>query len=120
VFRTKLGYSTFSALPEAFFKDPQSFSNNPITNGPFKFEKWDHNQQIIMAANPDYPGPEKPKVQKIVYKMYEDDNAAYADLVSNNLDFLEVIPPSALAGDKWKSDLGDRAIEGEQGVIQTI
>ncbi|WP_055482736.1 peptide ABC transporter substrate-binding protein [Sphaerimonospora mesophila] len=120
VFRTKLGYSTFSALPDAFFKDPKAFSSNPVTNGPFKFAKWDHNSQLVMDANPDYPGAEKPKVKQIVYKMYQDDNAAYADLVSNNLDFTELIPPSALAGDKWKSDLGDRAIEGQQGVIQTL
>ncbi|GLW97436.1 ABC transporter substrate-binding protein [Microtetraspora sp. NBRC 16547] len=120
VFRTKLGYTTFAALPEAFFKDPTAFKDNPVTNGPFKFVKWDHNSQIVVEANPDYPGAEKPKVKKIVYKMYKDDDAAYADLVSNNLDFTELVPPSALAGDKWKSDLGDRAIEGQQGVIQTL
>lgn len=120
VFRTKLGYATFSALPESFYNDPKAFASNPVTNGPFKFVKWDHNSQIVMEANPDYPGEEKPKVKQIVYKMYQDDNAAYADLVSNNLDFLEVIPPSALAGDKWKSDLGDRAIDSQQGLIQTI
>ncbi|KAB8180713.1 peptide ABC transporter substrate-binding protein [Microbispora catharanthi] len=120
VFRTKLGYTTFAALPEAFFKDPKGFAQKPVTNGPFKFVQWDHNSQIIVEANPDYPGPEKPKVKKIVYKMYKDDNAAYADLVSNNLDFTELIPPSALAGDKWKTDLGDRAIDGQQGVIQTV
>ncbi|WP_067185907.1 peptide ABC transporter substrate-binding protein [Microtetraspora niveoalba] len=120
VFRTKLGYTTFSPLPEAFFKDPKAFASNPVTNGPFKFVKWDHNSQIVIEAVPDYPGAEKPKVKKIVYKMYKDDDAAYADLVSNNLDFTELVPPSALAGDKWKSDLGDRAIEGQQGVIQTI
>ncbi|GII34829.1 peptide ABC transporter substrate-binding protein [Planotetraspora mira] len=120
VFRTKLGYITFAPLPEAFFKDPKGFASNPITNGPFKFVKWDHNSQIVVAANPDYAGAEKPKVKQIVYKMYKDDDAAYADLVSNNLDFTELIPPSALAGDKWKTDLGDRAIEGQQGVIQTV
>ncbi|GAA1308102.1 peptide ABC transporter substrate-binding protein [Planotetraspora silvatica] len=120
VFRTKLGYITFAPLPEAFFKDPKGFASNPVTNGPFKFVKWDHNSQIVVAANPDYAGVEKPKVKQIVYKMYKDDDAAYADLVSNNLDFTELIPPSALAGDKWKTDLGDRAIEGQQGVIQTV
>lgn len=120
VFRTKLGYSTFSALPEAFFKDPKGFAQNPISNGPFKFVKWDHNKEIVVEANPDYHGAEKPKVKRIVYRMYQNDDAAYADLLSNNLDFTELIPPSALAGDKWKSDLGDRAIEGQQGVIQTI
>jgi oligopeptide transport system substrate-binding protein len=120
VFRTKLGYSTFSALPDAFFKDPKAYVANPITNGPYKVVKWDHNSQIVVAANPDYFGATKPKVKQIVYKMYKDDDAAYADLVSNNLDFSELVPPSALAGDKWKTDLGDRAIEGQQGIVQTI
>lgn len=120
VFRTKLGYSAFSALPEAFFKNPTAFVAAPVTNGPFMFVKWDHNSQIVVAANPDYYGTEKPKVRQIIYKMYKDDNASYADLVSNNLDFSEQVPPSALADAKWKQDLGDHAIEGEQGVVQTI
>ncbi|WP_283139035.1 peptide ABC transporter substrate-binding protein [Rhizohabitans arisaemae] len=117
----KVGYTTFSPLPDAFFSStPAEFGKKPVGNGPFKFESWQNNVQITVATNADYPGERKSKVKKIVYKMYQDDNAAYADLISNNLDFLEVVPPSALTGDKWKTDLGDRAISGEQGVIQTL
>jgi oligopeptide transport system substrate-binding protein len=39
--------------------------------------------------------------------MYQDPTAAYNDLVSGTLDFLQQVPTSALAGEKWKTDLGE-------------
>ena len=52
--------------------------------------------------------------------MYSDFDAAYADLLSNNLDVLDNIPVSALADDAYQSDLGDRWSEIVSGTITTI
>ncbi|MCX5208467.1 hypothetical protein OG689_04010 [Kitasatospora sp. NBC_00240] len=51
----------------------------------------------------------------VVCKMYSTAEAAYADLQSDNLDVLDQVPPSALAG--YRSDLGSRAIDAPQGGI---
>lgn len=111
VFPTKLGYSTFMPLPDAFFtQKPEDFGKKPIGNGPVKFVSWENNVAIKLTRFDDYQLRDKMKIKDVTVKIYQDDNAAYSDLVSGNLDFMQQVPVSALAGDKWKADLGDRAI----------
>jgi oligopeptide transport system substrate-binding protein len=62
-----------------------------------------------MTRYEDYNLRDKAAVNDVTFKIYQQDTAAYNDLISNNLDFMEQIPTSMLAGDKWKQDLGDRA-----------
>ncbi|MEV0533189.1 ABC transporter substrate-binding protein [Kitasatospora sp. NPDC050463] len=117
-FEYKLGYIAFSPLPTAFFNDPAGYGQKPVGNGAYQFVSWDHNQQVVTKAYPNYQGVDKPKNGGIVFKMYNTAEAAYADLQSNNLDVMDQVPPSALA--TYKTDLGDRAIDSPQGAIQNI
>ncbi|MFI6844663.1 ABC transporter substrate-binding protein [Kitasatospora sp. NBC_00085] len=117
-FEYKLGYIAFSPLPSAFFNDPTGYGQKPVGNGPYQFVSWDHNQQVVTKAYPNYQGVDKPKNGGVVFKMYSTAEAAYADLQSNNLDVMDQVPPSALA--TYKSDLGDRAIDSPQGAIQNV
>jgi oligopeptide transport system substrate-binding protein len=111
VFPTKLGYSAFMPLPDAFFTStPDAFGKKPIGNGPVKFVSWTDNVDVKLTRFDDYTLDDKVKIKDVTIKMYQEDTAAYADLQSGNLDFQQQIPVSALAGDKWKTDLGDRAI----------
>ncbi|MFJ8580174.1 ABC transporter substrate-binding protein [Micromonospora sp. NPDC093277] len=109
VFPTKLGYSAFMPLPDAFFtQKPEDFGKKPIGNGPVKFVSWQDNVEVKLTRFDDYTLRDKVKIKDINVKLYQDENAAYTDLLAGNLDFLETIPTSALAGEKYKSDLGDR------------
>jgi oligopeptide transport system substrate-binding protein len=111
VFPTKLGYSTFMPLPDAFFSgSAEEFGKKPIGNGPVKFVSWENNVAIKLTRFDDYQLRDKMKIKDVTVKIYQDDTAAYSDLVSNNLDFQQQVPVSAIAGDKWKADLGDRAV----------
>ncbi|MET8232698.1 ABC transporter substrate-binding protein [Micromonospora sp. NPDC005298] len=111
VFPTKLGYSAFMPLPDAFFTmKPEEFGKKPIGNGPVKFVSWEDNVLIKLTRFDDYNLRDKMKIKDVDVKLYQDENAAYNDVLANNLDFLETIPTSALAGDKWKTDLGDRGL----------
>jgi oligopeptide transport system substrate-binding protein len=109
IFPTKLGYSAFMPLPDAFFSTtPEVFGKKPIGNGPVKFVSWTDNQDIKLTRFDDYTLPDKVKIKDVDVKIYDQDTAAYDDLVSGTLDFMEQIPVSALAGDKWKTDLAER------------
>ncbi|MGR6322073.1 ABC transporter substrate-binding protein [Micromonospora soli] len=111
VFPTKLGYSAFMPLPDVFFtQKPEEFGKKPVGNGPVKFVSWQDNVEIKLTRFDDYNLRDKMKIKDVTVKLYQDDTAAYSDLVSGNLDFQQQVPVSSLAGDKWKSDLGDRAI----------
>ena len=66
---------------------------------------WNHNQNIAVKQFDAYKGT-KPKVSNINFKMYQDQNTMYNDLIAGNLDVQPQIPPSKLAS--APTDLGDR------------
>ncbi|GHJ14764.1 peptide ABC transporter substrate-binding protein [Micromonospora sp. AKA38] len=112
VFPTKLGYSAFMPLPDAFFATtPAEFGKKPIGNGPVKLTAWQDDVEIKLTRFDDYSLRDKMKIKDVTVKIYQDDTAAYNDLLANNLDFQQQVPVSSLAGDKWKTDLGERAIQ---------
>ena len=119
-FPVMVGYSGFAPMPEVFFEDPEAFGKNPVGNGPFQFESWDPKVSIKLKAWPDYPGAQKPSIAGVDFKIYQDLDAAWADLQPGNLDVLDTIPDSGLAGGQYKSVLGDRVVEQPAGIIQTI
>ncbi|MGY0006468.1 peptide ABC transporter substrate-binding protein [Micromonospora sp. I033] len=112
VFPTKLGYSAFMPLPDAFFATtPAEFGKKPIGNGPVKLVSWQDDVEIKLTRFDDYSLRDKMKIKDVTVKIYQDDTAAYNDLLAGNLDFQQQVPVSSLAGDKWKTDLGERAIQ---------
>jgi oligopeptide transport system substrate-binding protein len=110
LFQTIVGYSAFYPMPNSFFQDPEAFADHPIGNGPFEFVKEVPNTSITITAFDNYAGDVKPKVKTIEYRVYADLDAAYADVVANQLDILDKIPPVGLAGDVWKTDLKGRSV----------
>ncbi|UGT59538.1 peptide ABC transporter substrate-binding protein [Nocardia asteroides] len=110
-FESQLGYAPFYPLPEAAFRDMRAFGENPIGNGPYMFSDagaWQHNVQIDLKPNPDYPGGRPAKNKGLRFVMYQSFDTAYADLQAGNLDALDTVPDSALG--TYQQDLGDRAI----------
>ena len=95
VFAIKVGYSGFAPLPESFYKDPKAFGEKPVGNGPYKFQSWDHDNEIVLVKNPDYKGNRTPKNDGVTFKVYTKDEAAYADIQSGSLDVMESVPASA-------------------------
>lgn len=110
-FESQLGYAPFYPLPEVAFRDMKAFGENPIGNGPYMFEgpgAWQHNVQIDLKPNPDYPGGRPARNKGLRFVMYQSFDTAYADLQAGNLDALDTVPDSALGS--YQQDLGDRAI----------
>jgi oligopeptide transport system substrate-binding protein len=119
IFPTKLGYHIFAPLPDSFFKDPKAFEAKPIGNGPFKFVSRVPKQEVKVERFEDYKGG-KPKIKMVKYTFPESLDAAYAQVKSGQLDFLEQMPPSALAGNVWKQDLKDKSGTGDVLAIQIL
>jgi len=109
-FPISLGYQVFSPLPDSFFDDPEAFGQAPVGNGPYKLDNWEHDQVISLVPNEGYDGPRTPQNGGVDLVFYGTGEAAYADLLSDNLDVINPgVPPSALA--TYKDDLGDRAVD---------
>jgi oligopeptide transport system substrate-binding protein len=116
----RLGYTAFAPVPDSFFTDPKAFGEKPIGAGPFKFDSWTKNTEIKLSKFADYSGKFGGKLDNITFKIYQDDDAAYNDVIANQLDVIDTIPSSALIDDKYKSDLPDRNLSKAVGVIQAI
>lgn len=116
----RLGYSAFAPLPDVFFSNPEAFGDKPVGSGPYKLDSWTKEQSIVLSKFADYSGDFGGKVDKITFKIYQDADSAYNDVIASNLDITDEIPASALIDDKYKSDLPERNAQKESGVIQTI
>jgi ABC-type oligopeptide transport system, periplasmic component len=120
--RSVMGYTVFYPLPNAAWASEgvlkEDFEEAPIGNGPFKMKgKWEHDSKIEVEKYDAYPG-EKPKVDGILYKIYQDQKAQYADLSSGALDVVTSIPIENLAS--APTDLGDRFKKSPNSVFQFV
>ena len=125
-FRSLLGYTAFYPLPKAAFQDPAAtplvlktdFEQAPIGNGAFKIKgNWQHDQQIEVERFADFAG-DKPKVGGILFRIYQNQGAQYADLLANNLDVVKTIPTESLA--TVRGDLGDRFRQSPSSTFQFL
>jgi oligopeptide transport system substrate-binding protein len=118
-FPLSLGYTVFSPLPKSFFDDPEAFGQDPIGNGPYKLDKWEHDAVISLVPNETYDGPRAAQNGGVDLVAYGSQDAAYADLLSDNLDVINPsVPPSALA--TYHDDLGDRVIDQPAAVWEGL
>jgi len=120
IFQTIVGYSAFAPMPEIYFTDRAAYEALPIGNGPYKFVEAKPNEYIKLTAFDEYQGDPKAQVKDVTYSIYQTPDAAYVDLLANNLDVLDTMPTTALAGDRWQSELGDRSVLQPTGVFQSI
>ena len=120
-FPLRLGYSAFYPLPAEALTGIAKFGENPIGNGPYKLAKagaWQHNVGIDLVPNADYKGDREPQNGGVSIKFYLSTEAAYNDLLADNLDVLDAIPDSAFG--TFQTELGDRAINQPAAVFQSF
>jgi oligopeptide transport system substrate-binding protein len=93
----RLGYSAFDPLPASAFDakgdlDP-NFGEHPIGNGPYKFQEWNHDQNVKIVKSDTYKGDRPAKNAGLDFKIYTGGvEAAYADIQSGSLDVLDTVP----------------------------
>ena len=81
-------------VPEHAYNE--TYGENPIGSGPYKFIQWDKGQQAIFEANPDYYG-QKPYFKKLTLLFMQSDTA-FAAAKSGQIDLAEI--PSSYANEK--------------------
>ncbi len=76
-------------LPSETFSEigAQAFGVNPVGTGPFKFVRWDPNQQIVLARNDDY-WRGRPDVGEFIVRIIPEDFARFASLKNGEVDII--------------------------------
>ncbi len=91
------------------FGDKWTEAGNHVSNGAFMLKEWKHNERIILVPNPNWFGTPKPQLQQIKVLFMDDDAAAYAAYLNNELDIVGVPPANrrevATAGSPLNKEL---------------
>ncbi|MDR1851339.1 MAG: ABC transporter substrate-binding protein [Propionibacteriaceae bacterium] len=124
----RLGYTAFAPQPDSFFADTSQgkteFGTLPVGAGPYKIVS-NTATEMVLEKFADYSGAHAGSVDKVTFRIYNDMNTAYNDVVANNLDLTDQVPADQLVNDQWKNDLVNedgtpRYGTKETGVIQVM
>jgi ABC-type oligopeptide transport system substrate-binding subunit len=120
--KSVMGYTAFYPLPNAAFSSPgvlkAGFEDAPIGNGPFKVKgTWQHDSQIQVVKVDNFKGT-VPKIDGVTWKIYQDQQSQYADLVAGNVDVQTQIPIESLGS--ASGDLGDRFQKSPNSSFQFV
>ncbi len=109
-FAAVLGYSGFFPVAEECLADFDACNEKPIGNGPYMIDgTWEHNVQINLTRNEDYAGDDPGMADKLLYRIYDEIDTAYAAFQGGELDVMYTIPPERYT--EAKRDFGDRMFE---------
>ncbi len=120
IFPLTLGYSAYYPLPRTFFTDRAGYEAAPVGNGEFRFDSRVPNQSLTLVRNDQYAGAAKPQVERLEFRVYSELQTSYDDVISGNLDHVRAIPAAALAGGRWRADLGAGAHQKEGLVTDSL
>jgi peptide/nickel transport system substrate-binding protein len=81
-------------VPEHYYNDGSNYVEHPMRDiplgvGPYKFVKWERNQVIALERWEDYWG-DKPKIQRVEFKIINDPVVAYQAFKKGDLDAITV------------------------------
>ncbi len=71
------------------------YGNHPVGTGPFKFEKWEKGDRIVLRANDDYWG-RRPSIDRVVFQTIPDGRQRLVALESGAIDIAYTILPEEL------------------------
>lgn len=94
-FLKNLAMSPFGiASPTAFEAAGETFGDNPVGTGPFKFVEWKRNDSVTIEKFDDYWVDGEPKLDKVVFRSIPDNSARLNALLSGEIDLADGITPS--------------------------
>jgi len=67
------------------------YNLNPVGSGPYKLEKWNKGQDIVMTAYDAYYGP-KPAYKKLIFKGVPEEASRIASLLTGEADVISGVP----------------------------
>lgn len=74
----------------------ESYGQEPVGTGPFKFVQWDKNEKVVFEAFDEH-WRGRPSVDRVVFRIIPDDFARYAALLAGEVDVISNLPPERIA-----------------------
>ncbi len=107
--------------PTALEEKGDDFQNSPVGTGPFKFVERVKQDRLVVERNEDYWNG-APKIEKIIYYPYSDENVRVTNLKSGNTDIVNKVPPKDVEDLKNNSQLevSEKEALGFQGLYLNL
>lgn len=90
-FESKVAFSAFGIFPDEYLEETGGGGDlveNPIGTGPYKLEKWDRGNQLVMSANEDYWG-DAPAADTLVFRWSEEAAQRLVELQAGTVDGID-------------------------------
>jgi peptide/nickel transport system substrate-binding protein len=71
--------------PTALEKEGADFGQAPVGTGPFKFESWTKDVELVLVANDDYWGG-RPALDRVIWRTIADDTVRISELQTGSID----------------------------------
>lgn len=113
-------------LPAHLFAgtDPNANPANqrPIGTGPFRFESWRRDDQVVLVRNPDYFHAGLPRLDRVVFRIIPDANTQVNALLAGEVDMLARVSPPDIARLRGRglTFAETRAAPGGSNCVMTI
>ncbi len=100
-------YGAYIFSPAAAERGTEWFmKGNACGTGPYKVERWDKSQQVVMTKFDDYWGGWKGKhFERVIYKIVTEKSTQVQMIKSGEADFASLVPVDALAGLRKNPDI---------------
>jgi peptide/nickel transport system substrate-binding protein len=86
----------YEKIPFSTWHKNGNFDENPITNGPYRVEKWIRGQLIILRRNENFFMKGYPKIEKIFIKIIPNETNLLLQFLKGEIDVIQSIPPSQI------------------------
>jgi peptide/nickel transport system substrate-binding protein len=73
--------------------EESNFAESPIGTGPYKFVEWRRGQQVVIEANDDYWGDDKPTIERVTYKFVSEPGTRLSGLTAGEFDLITNLLP---------------------------
>lgn len=96
-------------LPKHLYEGTDPLTNpvnlRPVGTGPFRFESYRTDQQVVMVRNPDYFKPSLPYLDRLVFRVVPDASAQTLALLAGEADYLGLVNAADVERLRARKDL---------------
>jgi peptide/nickel transport system substrate-binding protein len=71
-----------------------ALNRSPLASGPFQLQSWEHNRQLVLVPNPQYP-LQAPWLERVVLRVIPDETARMLALEMGDVDVVTGLNPDA-------------------------
>ena len=73
------------------------FVDRIVSSGPFVLEEWRPSQEIVLRRNGRYYRPDRPRLDRLVFRVIPEKSAQVSQLIGGSIDYLMRVPADQIA-----------------------